>query len=88
MPHFEVHQVREFFAVLESAGVTRLTSHLDPISAASRESDLSFEDLGVDSLTLLEMSVKLEEAFSVSLSPKRIGLTKTVMGLYSLIQNA
>jgi acyl carrier protein len=86
MSHFEVHHVREFFAALESAGVIQLSRHLDPASAASQKQDLSFEDLGVDSLTLLEISVKLEDAYGVSLSPRRIGSSKTVMGLFKLIQ--
>lgn len=86
MSDYKVEDVKKFLAALESAGVIQLSRHLDPASAASQKQDLSFEDLGVDSLTLLEISIKLEDAYGVSLSPRRIGSSKTVMELFKLIQ--
>lgn len=79
---FSDSDVRLFFATLEQAGVMQLSNRLNPLSAFENGEDLTFDDLSADSFTFLELSIKLEEVYKVTLTPEEIQAQKTVMKLF------
>jgi acyl carrier protein len=56
------------------------------ISIASADTDSSFEDLGLDSLSLLSVVAQLEKQYDIRLPLEETAAMKTIGGMYSLIE--
>lgn len=77
--------IQRFLNTLENAGLFLISRKLDPEAASLGIQDLSLEELGVDSFTLIAISVKIEEDFPLSLSPEKLAKAKTVMGIIRMV---
>lgn len=73
--------IEGFIVTLEAAGLIQASQKLDPVSASMGEQDFLLEELGVDSFTLIAISVKIEENYSLSISPEKLASTKSLMAI-------
>ncbi len=84
---YKASDLSDFFRILEAAGLIRLSSKIDAQNAAEAGEDLTFDALGADSLTMMEIAAKVEEAYAISISPEKIISLKSVMQLYRYISH-
>lgn len=80
-------QLGRLVSILTSAGVMQLDGVLNLEEATGGLSDISFEELGVDSFTFIVIAVEIEDNYGVSMTPEKVDSLKTVMGLFSYLQN-
>jgi acyl carrier protein len=78
----------DFLSFLASSGVIlshpKLSAPLNSLPADS----IRLEDLLIDSFTLIEIAINLEEQYGVSISPDRLQAAQTLDGLFKLFRNS
>ena len=63
---------REFVDLLLEAGVLGLRDHAHVDGFVASAGDVAIGDLSIDSLTLMEIGIALEERYEVALSPNSL----------------
>jgi len=62
----------EFLQVLEECGLRTLASHPGRQEFEQGKADIRFSELFLDSLSLMEIGIAIEETYSVSVTPEEI----------------
>jgi acyl carrier protein len=66
--------------------IARHSHPMDPGPAPTITNETSFEgDLGADSLTIVELTMSLEEEFDIHLSDKEVEKVQTVQDMINLV---
>jgi hypothetical protein len=71
-----------FLEFLDRVGVGGVTTHPRRALFIKDDGDIPFSDLHVDSLSLMEIGIGLEEEYSLSLSPLELGQFTSVNALW------
>lgn len=75
----------ELVGFLESAGVLGVKVHPKIEEFLEGVSDIPFQDFEIDSLTLIEMAVRIEDDYGISIAPERISKIRSLNGLSHII---
>jgi len=73
-----------FLEFLDRVGVGGVTTHPRRALFIKDDGDIPFSDLHVDSLSLMEIGIGLEEEYSLSLSPLELGQFTSVNALWEV----
>jgi acyl carrier protein len=76
----------EFLKMLASAGVILSHPKLEPTLDSLPHESIKLEDLLIDSFTFIQIAIELEDQYDLSLSPDRLQATKTLKGLFELLE--
>ena len=75
----------DFIALLVSAGVFFARAKISDGLETLPDESIKLEDLLIDSFTLIEIAILLENQYGVSLSPEKLQASKTLRGLFDLV---
>jgi acyl carrier protein len=76
----------EFLKMLSSAGVILSHPEIEPTLDFLPSKSIKLEDLLIDSFTFIQIAIQLEDQFDLSLSPDKLQATKTLKGLFELLE--
>ena len=85
MSDTESKTLGELVELLDEAGIFGIYDQFESGHRAGLDQTLTFDELGIDSLSFLVISVKIEERFSVSLSPEKIASMENIGDLLKAV---